>query len=702
MILVWKVKLLKKINLKTKKMENRKIIIGASLVGGFLAIFGLTVLLLNVFSPHGKPIIENPFDLKPQNAPNKEIFSVKNFLSKEDFVAYLEKNEAEAGYLSARGGEFLDGTVMEQNDERAPMASDQKSSTPERYSETNVQTKGIDEPDILKTNGKEIFYSPQTNFFGYMPMPAVDMINEEATSPSREISVYPYPPTKIEGKTFSIKGFPVSELAIDGEILQNGKLILDKNNLIIFNENERKIFGYDVSDPKKPTEKWKMELSDRTQIVSSRLFDDKIYLVTFSSISDRKNPCPVRPLKMNEKEISFACDEIRYIDKPAPAGGTFEVMTFYPTTGEIENKTAFAGSYANQNLYMSENGLYLSYFSNADGVDFFLKFFQQNKDMFSASVIERLEKLADYDISSNAKRVELENILEEVFFGIENDDERMRVENELENRMTKYVNQNKRKMSQTSIVKIGLDKLEVKAIGSVPGNLLNQFSMDEYENHLRIATTVGDGGFASGGTESENDVYVLDKDLKIVGSALGMGKDERIYSARFVGKRGYLVTFREIDPFFVMDLSNPKKPEVKGELKIPGYSSYLHPIDEKQVLGIGKEDNQVKVSLFDVSSAENPIEKDKYILKEYWTDILDTHHAFLLDEKHQIFFLPGSSGAYIFGYDGGKLVLKKTLSETGAKRALYIDDYLYVFFENKLVVLDQNSWERVKDLEFGR
>ena len=85
-----------------------------------------------------------------------------------------------------------------------------------------------------------------------------------------------------------------------------------------------------------------------------------------------------------------------------------------------------------------------------------------------------------------------------------------------------------------------------------------------------------------------------------------MGKDERIYSARFIGDKGYLVTFKQVDPFYVLDLSNPKKPEIKGELKIPGYSSYLHPISDDLILGIGKEGSVVKVSLFDVSDPTNP------------------------------------------------------------------------------------------------
>ncbi len=178
-----------------------------------------------------------------------------------------------------------------------------------------------------------------------------------------------------------------------------------------------------------------------------------------------------------------------------------------------------------------------------------------------------------------------------------------------------------------------------------------------------------------------------------------MGLDERIYSVRFINDKGYVVTFKQIDPFYVLDLSVPSLPQIKGELKIPGYSSYLHPLDENRILGIGKENNQVKLSVFDVSNAENPVEENKYLVDEYWSDILNTHHAFLLDKKHEIFFLPGSRGGYIFSYKDNQLKLAKAVSEINPKRALYLDDYLYILGDQKLVVLNENDWNRINQLD---
>ncbi len=141
-----------------------------------------------------------------------------------------------------------------------------------------------------------------------------------------------------------------------------------------------------------------------------------------------------------------------------------------------------------------------------------------------------------------------------------------------------------------------------------------------------------------------------------------LGLAERIYSARFYGDRGYLVTFRQTDPFYVLDLSVPQEPKLKGELKIPGFSSYLEELEDNLVLGVGRENFKVKVSLFDVSDPSNPIELDKYLLDEGWSEVLDNHRAFLKDERHKIFFLPSHKNGYVFSYADKKLKLEKEVS----------------------------------------
>ncbi len=168
--------------------------------------------------------------------------------------------------------------------------------------------------------------------------------------------------------------------------------------------------------------------------------------------------------------------------------------------------------------------------------------------------------------------------------------------------------------SETQIHKFDIRNCDVKYLGcgSVEGRALNQFSIDEYNGYLRIATT-SDASFK----DSVSQLYVLDGNLQTVGKAEGIGEGERIKSVRFNGNTAYVVTFIQTDPLFVIDLSDPTAPTVKGELKIPGFSAYLHPVGENLVLGVGSDGNEnglnggMKVSLFDVSNPEKPVECDK-------------------------------------------------------------------------------------------
>lgn len=182
------------------------------------------------------------------------------------------------------------------------------------------------------------------------------------------------------------------------------------------------------------------------------------------------------------------------------------------------------------------------------------------------------------------------------------------------------------------------DAAEYVASGTVEGYLLNQFSMDEHEGALRVATTTSPNGWG-GDAESESriTIFQLSGDaLETTGVVDGLGKTEQIYSVRFMGDVGYVVTFRQTDPLYTIDLSDPTAPEMVGELKIPGYSAYLHPVGEGLVLGVGQdatETGQVlgtQVSIFDVSDLASPERVDTFTLSEGTNSQVEyDHHAFL-------------------------------------------------------------------------
>ena len=183
------------------------------------------------------------------------------------------------------------------------------------------------------------------------------------------------------------------------------------------------------------------------------------------------------------------------------------------------------------------------------------------------------------------------------------------------------------------------------ASGSVPGEIHNQFALSEHAGHLRVVTTTGDRW----STDSQSWVRVLaesDGQLTEVGSVGDIGRGEQVQSVRFAGDVGYVVTFRQIDPFYTIDLSNPAEPAVVGELKIPGFSSYLHPIGNGLVLGVGSDADEdgwitgAKVSLFDVSDLNEPREVAVWTAPSGWNQIGWDHRAFLWWAPEQLAVIP--------------------------------------------------------------
>lgn len=277
------------------------------------------------------------------------------------------------------------------------------------------------------------------------------------------------------------------------------------------------------------------------------------------------------------------------------------------------------------------------------------------------------------------------------------------------------------------------------ANGTVIGRILNQFSMDEFNGYFRIVTTSG--------WPSSSNVYILDQQLHLVGKLEGLAPGENMYAARFMADRCYLVTFKKIDPLFVIDLKDPLNPHVLGELKIPGYSDYLQPYDETHLIGIGKETVEsgvgdfawyqgVKISLFDVSNVSAPKEMSKVTIGDRGTDspVLRDAKALLFSRSRNLLVLPvlvakidaskypegvppyayGDyvwQGAYVFNISeetgftqlgtisqintAGTQISSYYSSSYDIKRSMYIDDVLYTISDKMIKMNDLDNLEEL-------
>lgn len=625
---------------------------------------------------------------KKQNLKTTQLYSsikrdtIQKFASDEDFIALMSASQNYSSQkLRMTGGADL---MMKTTD-----VSPQSNTTYEsevRTSGTNVQVFGIDEPDIVKTDDSSIFYSKEEQYRYF---------DENNTPPGVEIQ-----DRLFTSEIVSISALPPSAMKKQGSIPTSGEMLISGKMLVVFTTNTKgslQLEGYSIVNPASPKKIWELPFSNKSQKIAARLYKNSIYLVTATS-PNLPRPCPI-PLVEGKTRVNIRCTDI-YMPSSRPAvDSIYSVLQINPQTGLIDKSLSLVGQSGQTGLYMSKDSLYLSYNFTEDTVSILNQFIVENKGILPQYIEDKIKKLNSYDLARNTKEVELSSLLSHYLDSMDSD-ERLKQENELSNIFKRFFTTYKRAFEYTGIVKVDTNSLTIKAVGKVPGSTLNQFSFDEWKGDLRVATTIGGQNpfymfGRNNSTEQVSDVYVLGKNLEEKGAVKDLGKTERIYSVRFIEDRGYVVTFRQTDPFYVLDLSDGDSPQLKGELKIPGYSSYLHPLDTHLILGIGRE-RQVKLSLFDVSDPSNPKEVSKYELAgEYWSEAMDNHHAFLQDSKYKIFFLPGSRGGYVLSYEDQSLSLVKALEAPSVKRGLYLNDYLYIVSDSGITAFKEGSWEKI-------
>ena len=287
------------------------------------------------------------------------------------------------------------------------------------------------------------------------------------------------------------------------------------------------------------------------------------------------------------------------------------------------------------------------------------------------------------------------------------------------------------RVTQTEIRKVSYKdgKLDGTGHAVIDGVINDSFSIDEYDGFLRVVTTIRENDDTSGGVnpllridsasdassqveDSSNALYILDQDLKEIGKLENLAEGEKVYSARFMGDTCYFVTYKQVDPLFSVDLSDPKKPRVLGELKIPGFSDYLHPYGEGLLLGIGmdvEEDgatvNGVKLSMFDISDPKNVEEVHKTVLEEcYSTDVSYNYRAAFVDVEKNLIGFPGyqeQQEYYIYSYDkekGFTCVFEKKLSGYSEVRGLYAGERFYLVTEAIVESYRLDNFEKVDDV----
>ncbi len=453
----------------------------------------------------------------------------------------------------------------------------------------------------------------------------------------------------------------VSEIFVAGGRLvvigQNNYFqVMDKATTIMtprYYEDRTDVLIYNIENIEKPVLE-KEYLFDGNYL-SGRAIDDKLYLIS-------------------TRYLNYRYDDIQEPDVPLPY--YTDVLTNSKHEFGYDEIRYFPGYIDSR--YMYTVGIDLGDKSSTPDVDVYLG----GSDTIYVSKDNMYAAIADYSYDSTASKAELYS--------------------------PAY-------STGTVVYKFKLNNgnVDVVSQGSVPGTIINQFSMDEHEGKFRIATTSGEAWQDT----SRNNLYILDSNLKTIGKLEDLAAGERIYSTRFAGDRVYMVTYRQVDPLFVIDTSNPEKPTVKGMLKIPGYSTYLHMIDENHILGFGYDTQEnssggtvnggMKLSMFDVTDPGKPKETHTETIGKAGTysEVLYNHKALMFSTGGGLMAFPVSvsgdnyktefSGAYVYNVDNESFSLRNRISheteEVGThgyqvKRVILINGNLYSFSDNKMQV----------------
>jgi uncharacterized secreted protein with C-terminal beta-propeller domain len=579
------------------------------------------------------------------------------------------------------------------------------SSTP-RYSETNIQVQGVDEADIVKTDGKYIYVLSNKNLVITEAYPA-----ETAEILSKtDLGITPSE-IFIEGNNILVFGSTYRQTRNEaGDVIQ-GSTPTEVNAKIASGEyypyygrNLAVILLIDASNKENPEIKRTIEFEG--SYLNSRKINEQVYFVINSYPTYYAEENGIIPLYADTKESDefkeiAECGDIGYLPPVYPESFvTIGSIAMNDFDSKIQKETVVGSA---QNIYASQDNLYLA---------------QTEYNYYN--YIPLVSEVVDSVIADPIKNVISDN------------------------------------REFTSIHKFSLDngKIGYSGVMKAPGNILNQFSMDEFENNFRIATTTGHVSRIGGGTS--NNIFIFGEDLKMKGKLEDLAPGEKIYSARFMGNKGYLVTFKKIDPLFVIDLTDASNPKVLGKLKIPGYSDYLHPIDETHLIGIGKDTIEseqgnfawyqgIKIAVFDVSDVEHPKEMYKEIIGDRGTDsyALNDHKAFLYDKEKNLLVIPVQlaeiseeqkqqnynnnfplygdftfQGAYVYNLsleNGFQLKGRIThldadddsLEKSGyyysgggteVKRSLFIGDVLYTISNNKILANSLEDLSLIKKL----
>ena len=582
------------------------------------------------------------------------------------------------------------------------------------HSETNVQVNGIDEGDLIENDGKHLYVLNGNDLLIMQAYPAGEM-KELSRTRFEGYAIAEY----LDGDRLTVISQEYSYGGGGGGIYYSSMIRFAPTSTTTV------VSTFDVSNPSKPTLEKQTRLDGH--YVDSRAFNGQVHIITSNDIS---LPAPEidgtttieNPWYYFADDVAYETVPIEEVEESIVDGPVSDQMKIAPITLSVEVQTIEVPKYESREAYVAR--------------------IQANLDSLIDSALPKYESLVANGLAANGAisevgaisrvtGVDSDSLLSVVSINTRDFEPGLDSSSSVLANWTNGIHANGEHLyvfspdyssgsTQTHILEFswanGEREIELIGNGVVNGTLLNQFSADEHDGRLRIATTTFNYNSETGAFTQANNVTVLENvggTLTQVGAVEDFAPGERIYSVRFDGDRAFVVTFRQVDPLFVFDLSDPAAPVITGELKVPGYSSYLQVIDDNYLLAIGRStDTQaVKVALYDISDPANPTEVDEDILPSWtWSVAEWDSKAVGWFAAHETLAIPTSGYDYESGYHNELMVFHIDVSATGEaaieltgsvaddgyiNRSAYIANTLYTISNNSVIATDINSPKHV-------
>lgn len=603
-------------------------------------------------------------------------------------------------------------------------------------SSTNNQVAGATEADIIKTDGTYIYALVRNE---------LKIIKVNPASEATVISTITF---ESRPQDIFISGTSLSVFGSDQQIynLEVYKSFYRQSPYTFF-----KVF--DLSDPVNP--KLVRDLDFEGSYTDARLVGDYVHLFTNSSASYITGESLVSRVLDGGSVLSNDCaasekcfaPDVYYFDIPYDSYNFFNITTInIKDNNEEINGQSYLVNYG-QNLYVSQNNIYITYTEHPNEYD--LEQTVKRELIFSQlsvneqAAVTAIESAASYILNKTEKKIKIASVIDNYLSNLSESEQaaiQVTIDEGLKQKMAKSaVNTEK-----TEVYKIAINgrNMEYRGLGEINGQVLNQLSLNENGNYFRIATTHSSpqSGSADESSGFYSNIYILNDELKIVGSLENLATNENISAVSFIGDRAYLTASGQTDPIYVVGLSDPAKPSVLGAVKVPGFSTYLHPVDKNgnKLIGIGRDTTiddagnatvkGLKISLFDFTDLTKPKELDSHVIGEAGSDsiALSDHKTFLYSEGKNLLVLPAVlkendkltfSGSLVFNITDNKLVLKGKIDHSGGgtssnvdswngysyydntvKRSLYINDNLITFSNKFLKINNFGDLSAIKSL----